>query len=268
MARFTIFGSTGLIGGALVRELGNLGHEVYTPQVRNESIPEENLGNVIYCIGITTDFKSQVDSLIDSHVGLASRILNQSSFESFLYISSTSIYEGLSETDENGDVAVSVYGLSSFYNLTKLLGESLVLNRSDKCGRIARLSYVIDDLQLAGKDPISAVMSRKPGETVFLPHHKDSQKDYIFLSDAVKTLIQIALYGCNQIYNVASGVNISFDQIRYLSEEFLGVEVELDDTENVRRNPQINVDGIKQEFKFISKGLEPYFKEKGSEKYV
>jgi nucleoside-diphosphate-sugar epimerase len=268
MARFSIFGSTGLIGGALVRELVNQGHEVHMPQIRDGMITKENLGNVVYCIGITTDFVSQVDSLIDSHVGLASVILSQSRYESFLYLSSTRIYEGMSETLENGDIAVSVQGLSSFYNLTKLLGESLVLNRSNKRGRIARLSYVIDDMQLIGKDPISNVMSRNSGETVFLPYHQDSQKDYVFLSEVVNTLIQIALYGRRQIYNVASGVNISFDQIRCLSKEYLGIGVELDDTENVRRNPQVNIDAIKQEFDFSSKEIEMYFKEKGLEKHA
>jgi nucleoside-diphosphate-sugar epimerase len=241
---------------------------VQLPQIRDGLITKENLGNVIYCIGITTDFVSQVDSLIDSHVGLASNILSQSKYDSFLYLSSTRIYEGMSETTENGDLAVSVHGLSSFYNLTKLLGESLVLNRSNERGRIARLSYVIDDMQMAGKDPISTVMSRKPGETVFLPHHQDSQKDYVFLSEVVKTLIQIALHGCGQIYNVASGVNVSFDQIRCLSKKYLGIGVELDDTENVRRNPQINIDAIKREFNFFSKEIEMYFQEKGPEKHA
>ena len=268
MAKFTVFGSTGLIGGALVRYLEARGHEVHTPQIRTQSIPIEDLGNVVYCIGVTTDFLSKIDTLVSSHIELASKILKNSSFESFLYISSTRIYEKSFITTETEDIAVSVMGLSNFYNLTKMLGESLVLNQSNNRGRIARLSYVVDDLQLSGTDPVSSVMSQKSGQSVHLSHHSESQKDFILLSEAVDVLINIALHGRNQIYNVASGKNISFNRIKSLAKEYLNVDVELDDDQQVRVNPLIDVEVVRREFNFNLKEIEHYFKEKGPSIHV
>ena len=220
MAKFTVFGSTGLIGGALV------------------------------------------------HVELASKILNNSLFDSFLYISSTRIYEKSVSTKETEDIAVSVAGYSNFYNLTKILGESLVLNRSNNRGRIARLSYVVDDLQLSGTDPVSSIMSRKSGQSVRLSHHSESQKDYIFLSEAIDLLIEIALRGQTQIYNVASGKNISFNRIKSLAKQYLNVDVELDDSQQVRVSPLIDISVVKREFKFCSKEIEHFFKGKGTSIHV
>ena len=78
--KFTIFGSKGYIGSALCDYLKLQNIECITPDIKNDKIPKENLGHVIYAIGVP-NFKQNPMKAIDAHVFLLNRLLNETNFE-------------------------------------------------------------------------------------------------------------------------------------------------------------------------------------------
>jgi nucleoside-diphosphate-sugar epimerase len=258
--RITILGGAGLIGRALNTALEKIEVEVFKPDIRDSSLKNENLGAVINCIGITNDFVSRKNELIESHVMVVENILNHARFDSFLNLSSTRVYEGAVTSNEQSDVAVNPHGISNFYNLSKLLSESLVLNHPFLTARVVRLSYAIDDVFFGGNDPISLILKNGTNGRINIAEHPESEKDYVFLSQAVEILIQIALHGEDRIYNVASGVNTSFSQLRTFANEYLDLEIVFDGQSKARKPPVIDNRKIRREFHFVPYQIQELFK--------
>ena len=72
--RFTIFGGRGFIGRHLVSYLRGCGHEVLDQEASDLSSQSKNLGNVIYSIGLTGDFRSRPYDTVEAHTSLLSRL--------------------------------------------------------------------------------------------------------------------------------------------------------------------------------------------------
>ena len=248
MALFTIFGSTGFIGRNLVQSLESSGHVVFRP-LRGEIIEsKKNLGNIVYCCGITNgDFRKRSGEIIDAHVLNVSKILVEAQFESFLYLSSVRIYDEMPTTSEDQIIPVSPNTSSGFYNASKLLGESLVLNHEGPNCRVARLSYVINAKEDIFFSPIlKQIHSRK----VSIPWHEKTLKDFVVLDDVLQLLPMIAANGRSSIYNLASGVNYSMSEIGFLLSSICDVKVKFSHTEPIRNPSRINIDRIASEFRF------------------
>ncbi len=212
---FTILGSSGFIGRHLTATLKAAGHEVRTP-VREDILSSSgNQGHVIYAIGLTGDYRQKPLGTVEAHAGLASRFLQQASFESFLYLSSTRVYRGLSANDtakEDMAIPMQVSG-DTTYDYSKLLGESLCLSDTRSSVRIARLSNVYGEGMSEGSFLGSVTASLHRTKSVTIDDHADSAKDYISIRDVTRLLAAIATSGKQRIYNVASGQPISNRQI-------------------------------------------------------
>ena len=63
----TILGSSGFVGSNLKNKLVSVGINTYTPH-RSEELSGKNLGHVIYCIGLTADFRTKPFETIEAHV--------------------------------------------------------------------------------------------------------------------------------------------------------------------------------------------------------
>jgi nucleoside-diphosphate-sugar epimerase len=248
MALFTIFGSTGFIGRNLGKRLESLGHEVFRP-LRDESVePKKNLGHVVYCCGITNgDFRALSSQILEAHVVNAKRVLDESIFESFLYLSSARIYDEMPATNEEQIIALNPTTASGFYNASKLLGESLVLNHEGPKCRVVRLSYVID-----AKEDIffSPILNQINGQKVSIPWHEMTLKDFVVLDDVLHLVPMIAQNGKKSLYNVASGVNYSMSKVGQLLTSVLDVEVEFSQTAPMRNPSRIDIERITTEFGF------------------
>ena len=248
MAVFTIFGSTGFIGRNLGKRLESLGHEVFRP-LRGELVePKKNLGHVVYCCGITNgDFLALSSQILEAHVVNAKHVLDESIFESFLYLSSARIYDGMPATNEEQIIALNPTTASGFYNATKLLGESLVLNHEGPNCRVVRLSYVID-----AKEDIffSPILKQINTGKISLPWNKETSKDFVVLEDVLQLLPLIAEKGEHSIYNLASGINRSMEEIGLLLSSVLDVEVNFSQAEPVRKPNRIEILRISSEFGF------------------
>jgi len=208
-ARFTVFGGAGFIGSHLVAHLRARGHQCNMPgrdQVLKVTGP---LGHVVYCIGLTADFRSRPFDTVEAHTGLVASLLRGAQFDSFLYLSSARIYQTAENGSETAQFTVDPADPSQLYNLTKLAAESLCLALARPEIRVARLSNVYGpDFESAN---FLTAITRDAAQrgAICLEAHPDSAKDYVAISDVIDVLERIALHGRHRVYNVAAGRNVT-----------------------------------------------------------
>ena len=209
----TVLGASGFIGSNIVKKLVSDNIPFYAP-AKTDDLRNRDLGDIIYCIGLTADFRTKPFETVTAHVCKLNEVLSQCKFSSLTYLSSTRVYINstsgfAAETDK---IMVDPMNPDDLYTLTKLTGERLCLS-SGRNTKIARLSNVcgkadsstnflfqlIDDIQKTGKVELHQTLT--------------SAKDYILMSDVVDLLINIALKGKEKIYNLASGVNTTNAEI-------------------------------------------------------
>ena len=251
----TVLGAEGFIGSHLVRRLQAEEIACYLPQ-RDENLAGKELGQVIYCIGLTSDFRTRPYQAVESHVCKLLEIIQTSSFDSLLYLSSTRLYEqsGRAKAYEDEDLAFNPLNSSDIYGLSKAMGESMTLALGAK-GRIVRLSNVYG-VDFSQQNFLSAILKEAMLQgTITLETTPASAKDYISVSDVVKLLPKIALSGRERIYNIASGVNITNEQLTSAIERLTGCKVTTQDDAASLVFPEIDITRIGSEFDFAPASL-------------
>jgi nucleoside-diphosphate-sugar epimerase len=248
VSKISLVGGGGYIGKALSSSLTLNGHEVSNIQ-RDEFINSSfDYGHVIYCSGVTGgDFKVRLHEIVDAHVSHLSKMLQVLRCESFVYLSSARIYENQVSATESSKIYCDPLNISDCYNLSKLLGESIVMNSQVNKPSVARISYVVDGVNDHFFGPLLHASSN---EKVVLNGHPETKKDFIMLSDVVSCLENIALRGKSEIYNVATGVNIRFEQLKSLIEKSLNRMVTYNSQSEKRTNPDIEISKVVNEFGF------------------
>ena len=247
MSEITVLGAEGFIGSRIITRLREQERSVSIVR-RDEDVSNRNLGHVIYCIGVTADFRRRPIDTVEAHVCKLLQILRSAQFDSFLYLSSTRLYgsygSGLEDERLNLSPAVS----DDLYNLSKAMGESVGLAGSPKF-KVARLSNVYGE---AGSDNFLASVIREAvtQKRIVLQTSLASTKDYIHIDEVVELLIRILTSGKQRIYNVASGFNITNEQIVTSLSKLTGCTVEVADGAPTSTFPVINVERIRSEFSF------------------
>lgn len=252
-ADFTVFGGAGFIGSRLVEHLQCLGRTVHVPsrdEISSGAVDGRHLGHVIYAIGLTGDFRDRPSETIEAHVGLLDRLVNATRWESWLYVSSTRVYgAGQGNHPKTEDAAISVTpSADGMYDISKLLGEALVLARLERGCRVARVSNVVGAQMSESTFLGSIVEQARRGEPVTIREHPASRKDYIVLDTAVKQLAEIALAGQSRVYNVASGAMLEHRALAEMIERIFSVPVRFAANAPKRRMPQIDVSRHRAEF--------------------
>ena len=246
----TILGATGFIGSRLVRHLEVQRMDFYAPS-RDEDLAGKNLGHVIYCIGLTADFRTHPVDAVEAHVCKVLRVVRESSFESFVYLSSTRLYKGHQRTlaREEDDLRVNPLAADDLYNLSKAMGESLVLLCGEKA-RIVRLANVYGD-DFTQQTFLSMIISEalKDGK-ITLQTSLESAKDYVSVNDVVALLPRIALSGRQRSYNLASGVNVTNGELVDGIARLTGCVVTVGPDAETTRFPEIDVGRLRREFGF------------------
>ncbi|AHK45163.1 MULTISPECIES: SDR family oxidoreductase [Ensifer] len=248
--RFTLLGARGFVGRHLLTYLTSLGHEVIAP-ARDARLTEACHGtHVIYAIGLTADFRQRPFDTIEAHVSLAAELLRDCDFTSFLYLSSTRVYAGSTNTDELAALTVRPGNPSDLYNLSKLSGEAICNASGRPNVRIARLSNVVGPASATSESFIGDLCREAAAGHITLRSSMASAKDYIWIDDAVKLLTQIAENGQETIYNVASGQQTSnADWVTGLARH-TGCRVDVADHAPTITFPPIDIDRIRAEFAF------------------
>ncbi|HEX9931900.1 MAG TPA: NAD-dependent epimerase/dehydratase family protein [Allosphingosinicella sp.] len=249
----TVLGGGGFIGSHLVRHLDRLGLEWQAPR-RDEPLAGRALGNVIYCIGLTADFRERPADAIEAHVCRLLDLVRSASFDSLLYLSSARLYlRSDPPAREEDELRVRPADPHDIYHLSKAAGEALTLSLGAK-GRVARLSNVYGP----GQDKTFLAMLlqevRESG-TIALQTAPESAKDYVSVEDVVDLLVKIALGGRHAIYNVASGVSVTNAELTAAIARHSGCEVRIRDGAPTVSFPAIDVERVRSEFGFSPRSV-------------
>lgn len=245
----TVLGASGFIGQRLTERLRELNLERYAP-ARDEGLAGKHLGDVIYCIGLTADFRGRPFDTVEAHVCKLLQILRSCDFDSLLYLSSTRLYDVVegSTTEENA-LRVAPLNPSDLYNISKAMGESITLN----CGhhtRVARISNVYGG-DFASANFLSTIIREAiTGGKIVLQTSAASAKDYVSVNDVVDGLIQITIRGRERIYNLAGGVNVSNSELAESLRGLTNCAIEFSPAAPTVSFPRINIERMQTEFNF------------------
>lgn len=243
--KFTILGAGGFIGSHLLAHLRQAGHDCYAPARGDAALFSQELGHVIYCVGLTADFRSRPFDTVRAHVCVLADVLEKARFESLLYLSSTRVYAGAAYGSEETPLMAG-----DIYNLSKLTGEALCLASGREQIRIARMSNVYGGNDDSDNFLPSLMRAATVDKRITLNTALDSAKDYVALEDVVDILPKIAVLGSHRIYNVASGRNTSNHELVEAIRALTGCAVEVAAEAPTISFPAIDIGRLRVEFDF------------------
>ena len=216
----TVLGAGGWIGAALVADLQRQGRPVRAvgraglPAWLAEPEPQGlGTGPVIYTIGLTADFRQRPYATAEAHVGLLSQVLQRPGVEQLLLLSSTRVYARSADTRETAPLPCLSCDPSDLYNLSKLLGEALVLQDPRPGMKVVRLSNVVGPGQPASTFVGALLAEARASGVVTIQQPADTAKNYVALADVVRLLPLIAVRGQQRLYNLGSGRNTSHAEV-------------------------------------------------------
>jgi nucleoside-diphosphate-sugar epimerase len=250
----TIFGSTGFIGSSLARWLEARSIPCRTPG-RDEEPGDDDLGHVVYCIGLTGDFRFHRHETVEAHVCKVERLLEGGNFQSFTYLSSTRLYRhGPSPAREDDRLVVNPSDADDLYNVSKAMGESLLLASSMPI-KVIRLSHVYG-LDWGSRGFLSAILTQAVQKgRVVLQSSMESERDYVSIEDVLDLVFRISTGGAHRMYNVARGRNVTNSQIVTRLVELTGCDVEVTPGAATARFPRIDTARITEEFGFTPRDV-------------
>lgn len=248
--KFSIFGSNGFIGSNIVNFLRSQKIECDTLELNDEKIFERQLGHVIYCIGITADFRERPFDTVESHVLILHKILKKCKFDSFLYLSSTRVYSDSTSTNETDQLLVDPNNLDNLYNISKIMGEAICNMSKKQNVRVVRLSNVVGKNFDSSIFLSSIIQDAIKIKKIILETSLDSERDYVCIDDVVDILQKISLHGKSSVYNIANGQNLSNEKIVKKLQEITGCEFKV--VENAKKYSflPISIKRIQREFNF------------------
>jgi nucleoside-diphosphate-sugar epimerase len=208
----TILGASGFIGSHLVKTLTQTHSPFYAPQ-RNEDLTGKDLGDVIYCIGLTADFRQKPFETIEAHVSKLAYILENTKFKSFTYLSSTRVYIHNKEAYETSTLLINPNDPFDIFNSSKLTGELLALNSGKPNIKIARISNVYGLDFNSNNFLTSIIKDAILKKSVLLQTTLTSSKDYISVNDVANMVLALSEKAITGIFNVSSGNNVSNEVI-------------------------------------------------------
>jgi len=265
MSPITVLGASGFVGSAIVRRLEHAKLDHAAPG-KNETLTGRKLGDVIYCVGLTADFRSRPLETVDAHVCHLMQIMRNCQFRSLVYLSSTRVYRKQSGAAQEEDMlSVDPSDGDDIYNISKIMGEAAAMVAGPKV-KIVRLSNVYGPDFTSANFLSTILKDLAQGKQVTVQSSPDSEKDYISLNDVVDGLLRITLDGRHQIYNLASGKNVANSQLADEFRRLTGQQLRFHPTAAKTIPPLIKIDRMQEEFNFkpayviddLSKLIESY----------
>lgn len=254
----TVLGSTGFIGRHLVAALHGRNLHPWCPgREAMEEIYLRPLGTVYYCIGLTADFLSRPFDTVEAHVSLLARILQRANFDRLVYLSSTRLYDPLGDilATETAALPCSPATPRHLYHLSKGLGENLCLTASGGRAKVARLSCVLGDNPDDDGFVPALVRDSCLTKEIVVQSSPNFSRDYVGINDVVGLLMAIGEHGQQDIYNVASGINVSNQELFEIIKQRTGCEI-VPALTGSAPSPRIDTNRIRAEFGFRPASLE------------
>ncbi|MBV5307841.1 NAD(P)-dependent oxidoreductase [Chromatium okenii] len=255
----TVLGGHGFIGSHLLQFLKQQGLSYCAPDRNDATVFTQPLGHVIYCIGLTADFRTRPLDTVEAHICLLQRFIDKADFESFTYLSSTRVYAGVKNTQEEQNLVVNPNNASDLYNLSKLMGESLCLHCGRQNMKIARLSNIVGVCNEPTNFLTQLLEEGYKNGNLLLHTSLDSEKDYLGIDDTIQLLTKIALSQATGIFNIASGVNTKTAEIANFLAQKLGFKITVIENAPTWSFSVIDIHKIKTEFQFNPRQLNDYF---------
>lgn len=225
----TVLGSTGFIGNYIVNYLKQENIEFFAPPRDYIFTKEKKLGHVIYCIGLTADFREKPYETIEAHVCKLLELLKNGDFESLTYLSSTRLYLKSRSVDsrlnEGDDIVLNANDSFDIFGASKIAGELLLLNSGKPNVKIVRLSNVFGNDFHSNNFITSIVKDAIVSGKVKLQTTPDSSKDYIAIDDVCKAIIKLSYYRTSGIYNLTFGSNTTNEAITNEIARLTGAEI-------------------------------------------
>lgn len=246
----TVLGATGFVGSSLVHYFQHRKEPVWAPQRGDEAIFERPLGDVYYCIGMTSDFRERPFETVEAHVSYLARLLSQARFERLIYLSSTRVYGDHGGTAEDASMIVQPRPMSDLYNLSKLLGESLCFNARRPGVKVVRMSNVYGPDFSSRNFFASLILEGLERGAIELGTAADSGKDYIHVADVVPALVAMLRDGKYDLYNLAAGQNVANGALVDAIARVLNVPWSVRPGALVFDFPAIDVRRLRSEFPF------------------
>jgi nucleoside-diphosphate-sugar epimerase len=243
----TVLGASGFIGSRLANALRRRGFTVATPP-RDADLADCDLGLVFYCIGLTGDASRRPHDTVVAHVGKVADVLRRSRFDRLVYLSSTRLYLGAQTGRETQTLQIDPGDPGRLFNISKLTGETLVLDSGR--GRIARLSNVYGPDWLSENFLTTIVHAACQDGHVTLRDAADSAKDYVHVDDVVEALTEIGLDGHHPLYNLASGGNVTHGEIAAELQRATGCRIEFGSQPRTVVFPEIDTTRLRADFSF------------------
>jgi len=243
----TVLGSGGFIGSHIVKRLQSDNVPYFAPS-RGEPLARRHLGQIIYCIGLTADFRSRPFDTLEAHVCNLLEIIRTTEFDRLLYLSSTRLYQSCDEIAyEDTCFEVNPLHPGDLYNVSKAAGEALVA-ACGKRGKIARLSNVYGGDFRSSNFLASVLTDAVSKQKVVLNSSLESEKDYVSIDTVVDILLEIATNAKETLYNVASGTNVTHRELMDRISRLTGCEVLVSADAQTTRFPRISIERIRSEF--------------------
>jgi nucleoside-diphosphate-sugar epimerase len=248
----TVLGASGFVGSHVVAYLQRSGLE-FQAVGRGQQWPDGALGHVIYCIGVTADFRERPYDAVDAHVCTLIDFVRGASFDSLLYLSSARVYLGRTGVaHEDDDVCVNPLRFDDTYSISKVMGESIVLALGSK-GRVARLANAYGCGQ--SETFLAIVLAEARNGSVVFRSAPESERDYVRVDDVAEVLVKISLGGRERIYNIASGVSITNAELAGAIARLSGRSVTFTPDAPAVVFPRIDNERIRSEFGFTTAPL-------------
>jgi nucleoside-diphosphate-sugar epimerase len=212
MKKCLIIGGRGFIGSHIASDLKLSGYDVDIPERGDISFLETYYDAIVYAAGYGVCSKP-ID-VIDSNVNFFNEVLFKANYEHLIYISSTRLYMAMPNTNENSDLQVLQKDERKLFNLSKLVSEE-VARLSGKNVTIIRPSNVYGialNSNLFLPMIIKSALTHKKIDMYVEPEY---EKDYVSVDDLSNFVTKCVTDGFKyfNVYNVASGVNISAKSI-------------------------------------------------------
>lgn len=235
------------------------------------NMPNSNIGKFDYIIHGATYAqplkftKNDLETIILNTTVTNELLKKMNKNGKFLFISSSELYSGLKKLKLNeediGNTTPSHF--RACYIESKRCGETIVNSYRKKNyeAKSARLCLAYgpgvkkDDNRVLNEFIKKGILQKK----ITITGGKDNVRAYIYISDAIKMLLNILFFGKKNVYNVGGVKKISIlDLARSVANELAVPFIYIKDKKNNQGAPnyvQINVDRYKKEFKnqkFIS----------------
>lgn len=249
MAGYTVLGADGFIGRHLVRHLRQNGEQVRTPDRELADVERDDLGRVVYCIGLTGDFIERPLDTVEAHVCRFAWLLRRARFSSLVYLSSTRLYDGQpGPARETVDLTLNPQDPRHIYDLSKALGEALCRAFADRNIVVARLSSVYDDAFEADNFLHRICRQALAAPSFEVDTASTAERDYVYIDDVCHVLRRLAEGARHPVYNVASGVNVSNRDLIDIVSDATGCRITVREQPRDRPVPRIDISRIQAEF--------------------